>query len=43
MALNIGARLGHYDVTALVGEAWIRQVHGTTGTILGRDAELGGC
>ena len=27
MALNVGSRLGHYDVTALIGEGGMGQVY----------------
>ncbi len=27
MALDVGSRLGHYDVTALIGEGGMGQVH----------------
>ena len=27
MALTVGSRLGHYDVTALIGEGGMRQVY----------------
>ena len=30
MALNIGSRLGHYDVTALIGEGGMGQVYQAT-------------
>ncbi len=32
MALVIGSRLGHYDVTALIGEGGMGQVRGVTDT-----------
>ena len=28
MALVVGSRLGHYDVTALIGEGGVGQVYG---------------
>ena len=30
MALNVGSRLGHYDVTALIGEGGMGQVYQAT-------------
>ena len=30
MALNVGSRLGHYDVTALIGEGGMGQVYRDT-------------
>ncbi len=38
MALEIGSRLGHYDVTALIGEGGMGQVYQATDTKL--DCEL---
>ena len=34
MALEVGSRLGHYDVTALIGEGGMNQVYqvGQTGS-----------
>ncbi len=32
MALNVGDRLGHYDVTALIGEGGMGQVYQATDT-----------
>ncbi len=32
MALNVGDRLGHYDVTALVGQAGMGEVYKARGT-----------
>ena len=40
MALEVGTRLGHYDVTALLGEgAWARS--GRPVTLASRDRSLG--
>ena len=36
MALQVGSRLGHYDVTALIGEGGIGQVYQATDTKLNR-------
>ena len=36
MALNVGSRLGHYDVTALIGEGGMGQVYQATDTRLDR-------
>ncbi len=36
MALEIGSRLGHYDVTALIGEGGMGQVYQATDTKLKR-------
>ena len=38
MALEVGSRLGHYDVTALIGEGGMGQVYQATDTQLNRDA-----
>ena len=35
MALNVGDRLGHYDVTALIGEGGMGQVYQAADTKLG--------
>ena len=40
MALTIGDRLGHYDVTALIGEGGMGCVFRATDTQLGRDVAL---
>ena len=40
MALEIGSRLGHYDVTALIGEGGMGQVYRATDTTLDRDVAL---
>ena len=40
MALNIGSRLGHYDVTALIGEGGMGQVYQATDTKLNRQVAL---
>ncbi len=34
MALNVGSRLGHYDVTALIGEGGMGRVYQATDTKL---------
>ena len=36
MALEVGSRLGHYDVTALIGEGGMGQVYQATATKLNR-------
>ena len=36
MALAVGSRLGHYDVTALIGEGGMGQVYQATDTKLNR-------
>ena len=40
MALNVGDRLGHYDVTALIGEGGMGQVYQATDTKLKRQVAL---
>ena len=35
MALDVGSRLGHYEVTALIGEGGMGQVYQATDTKLG--------
>ena len=40
MALTVGSRLGHYDVTALIGEGGMGQVYRATDTQLGRNVAL---
>ena len=40
MALEIGSRLGHYDVTALIGEGGMGQVCQATDTKLNRQVAL---
>ena len=40
MALEIGSRLGHYDVTALIGEGGMGQVYQATDTQLKRQVAL---
>ena len=36
MALQVGSRLGHYDVTALIGEGGMGQVYQATDITLNR-------
>ena len=40
MALTVGTRLGHYDVTALLGESGMGQVCQATDTQLNRDVNV---
>ena len=40
MALNVGSRLGHYDVTALIGEGGMGRVYQATDTKLNRQVAL---
>ena len=40
MPLEIGTRLAHYDVTALIGEGGMGQVYQTTDTKLNRQVAL---
>ena len=40
MALNVGSRLGHYDVTALIGEGGMGQVYQATDTRLDRTVAI---
>ena len=40
MALDVGSRLGHYDVTALIGEGGMGQVYQATDTTLNRQVAL---
>ena len=40
MALNAGSRLGHYDVTALIGEGGMGQVYRARDTKPNRDVAL---
>ncbi len=37
MALDVGSRLGHYDVTALIGEGGMGEVYRARDTKLDRD------
>ena len=40
MALEVGSRLGHYDVTALIGEGGMGQMYQATDTKLNRQVAL---
>ena len=40
MPLNVGSRLGHYDVTALIGVGGMGQVYRARDTTLDRDVAL---
>ena len=40
MGLTVGSRLGHYDVTALIGEGGMGQVYRATDTKLNRQVAL---
>ncbi len=40
MALTVGSRLGHYDVTALIGEGGMGEVYRARDTTLDRDVAL---
>ena len=40
MALNVGSSLGHYEVTALIGEGGMGQVYQATDTQLNRQVAL---
>ena len=40
MSLSVGSRLGHYDVTALIGEGGMGQVYRATDTKLNRQVAL---
>ena len=40
MSLEVGSRLGHYDVTALIGEGGMGEVYQATDTKLKRQVAL---
>ncbi len=40
MALTVGSRLAHYDVTALIGEEGMGQVYRATDTTLSRQVAV---
>ena len=40
MALDVGSRLGRYDVTALIGEGGMGQIYQATDTKLNRQVAL---
>ena len=40
MALEVGSRLGHYSVTALIGEGGMGEVYQATDTRLNRQVAL---
>ncbi len=40
MPLNVGSRLGHYDVTALIGEGGMGEVYRARDTTLDRDVAI---
>ncbi len=40
MSLSVGDRLGHYDVTALIGQGGMGEVYRARDTKLGRDVAL---
>ena len=40
MALNVGDRLGHYDVTALIGQGGMGEVYKATDTRLDRTVAI---
>ena len=40
MSLNVGSRIAHYDVTALIGEGGMGQVYQATDTKLNRQVAL---
>ncbi len=42
MSLDVGSRLAHYEVTALLGEGGMGQVYQATDTKLDRGAALSG-